>query len=264
MRQAMLDCKGKMKTDDIGQGMLESSWDYGMSVFGLRVIAQFIGMPDGNIQISITGDIKDAIGAKGIAKKKVDEIIKSFLLKNMGLIPAPPHKKKSKPILLAVGILTGILVLCVMTGIAIVALKAYKYSKLTPEQRRELAIRQQQEEARKKDEEEKARIAQEYPYVARFICKIYGYDDRYSPIMVPLKGEYIYVTTDKGTKQYGLQAFGNSQDYRIPLPEKFEVKAYNGNFNAQGFRLILQILNRDGKILYSSEAKYGEWVMASN
>ena len=96
MKQTMLDCGGTPEKESMGLGVIESSWNNGTNMSGLRVKAQFNSMPNKQIQVIIKALDPDKTG-----NKKASEITQTFLLKLDGQQPAVSAKvtnfQASKP-----------------------------------------------------------------------------------------------------------------------------------------------------------------------
>jgi hypothetical protein len=70
LRQAMLDCGGKVAKDEEDSGTLEARWRYGLNAFGLRVVAKLSVPEPGQVEVALEGGFRDAAVTTGACKEK--------------------------------------------------------------------------------------------------------------------------------------------------------------------------------------------------
>jgi TM2 domain-containing membrane protein YozV len=81
LKHTLIENGGNLIIENIDSGVLEASWKYGLSKFGLRITCRFNTLPSGEIQVVIRGGFKDALDTFGAGRKKGIEILGAYLSK---------------------------------------------------------------------------------------------------------------------------------------------------------------------------------------
>lgn len=78
VRETLLKAGGKLKKENLQDGLLEAAWRYGLNPFGLRVTIQFRTLDDNTIELNVKGGFKDSFDTTGAGQKKAMEIIRAI------------------------------------------------------------------------------------------------------------------------------------------------------------------------------------------